>query len=229
MKTVIITGANGNLGSAVVNTFLQQNYKVVAVVYQEINRNDFKASPRLEVAVVDLADEAGTETFVKGVIEKHGQVHAALCLAGGFAMGDIAETSSKDIDKQVALNFKTAYHLARPLLAHMKEAGYGRLVFIGSRPALKANQGKKTIAYGLSKSLLFKLAEYINEDAKGKNITATVIAPSTLDTPENRKSMPDADFDKWVKPGKLAEVLEFVVNEKSDILRETILKAYNEA
>jgi len=66
----------------------------------------------------------------------------------------------------------------------------GRLVYIGSRPALDAKSGKDVLAYALSKSLLFKLAEFLNEEAKGKNITATVVVPSTLDTPLNRQNMP---------------------------------------
>ena len=83
------------------------------------------------------------------------------------------------------------------------------------------------IAYGLSKSLLLKLAEYLNEEAKGKNVTATVIVPSTLNTPANRKSMPDADASKWVDPEHLAGILEFVVSENAAPLRELVLKVYN--
>jgi NAD(P)-dependent dehydrogenase (short-subunit alcohol dehydrogenase family) len=103
------------------------------------------------------------------------------------------------------------------------------LVYIGARPAIEASQGKDLVAYGLSKSLLFKLAEYINAEAKGKNITATVVAPSTLDTPLNRKSMPDTDPSVWVKPSELAEILEFAVSEKSGPMREQIIKVYNNA
>ena len=90
-------------------------------------------------------------------------------------------------------------------------------------------QGNGLIAYALSKSLLFKLAEFLNEDAKGKNVTATVLVPSTLDTPLNRQSMPEVDPEIWVKPSALAEILEFVVNGKSSVLRETVLKVYNNA
>jgi NAD(P)-dependent dehydrogenase (short-subunit alcohol dehydrogenase family) len=111
----------------------------------------------------------------------------------------------------------------------MLENNSGRLVFIGSRPALEAKYGKNLIAYGLSKSLLFKLAEYINEEAKGKNVTATVIAPSTLDTPQNRQSMPDVNPNIWVQPEALAEILEFIVSEKALPLREPIFKVYNNA
>ena len=133
----------------------------------------------------------------------------------------------QDIKEQINLNFDTAYNTVRPLFSHMLANNNGRIVFIGSRPALKAADGKNLIAYSLSKSLLFKLAEFLNANAKGKNVTITVVVPSTLDTEINRKSMPKANPDNWVKPETLAEIMEFVVSDKASDLRETVLKVYN--
>jgi NAD(P)-dependent dehydrogenase (short-subunit alcohol dehydrogenase family) len=229
MKTVIITGANGNLGSAVTKLFLDKSYNVVATVVNEQAKSDLAAHANLQVEVVNLANEAETASFIKNVITRHNQVDAALLLVGGFAMGNLKTTSGEDIKKQLALNFDTAYNVARPLYEHMVEKGSGRIVFIGARPALQPADGKNLIAYSLSKSLLFRLAEYLNEEAKGKNVTATVVVPSTLDTALNRKSMPEADPANWVKPEALAEVLEFVVSDKGTPLRETVLKVYNNA
>jgi len=228
-KTVIITGANGNLGSAVTKEFLDKGYKVVATVITEAMKNDFAPRENLEVQVVNLTNEEETNSFVQTVIDKYKKIEAALLLVGGFAAGDIAATKLDDIKKQISLNFDTAYNITRPLYKHMLQNNTGKIVFIGARPALKAAQGKGLIAYALSKSLLFRLAEFLNADAKGKNITATVVTPSTLDTPLNRKSMPDVNPDIWVKPSALAEILEFVVSDKSSVLRETVLKVYNNA
>lgn len=141
-------------------------------------------------------------------------------------MGTIAATASNDIKKQISLNFDTAFHVARPLFEHMMENNKGRIVFIGSRPALNAVDGKNLIAYGLSKSLLFKLAEYLNAEAKGKKVTATVVVPSTIDTPLNRKAMPNANPDNWVKPQELADIFEFILADAGNPLRENILKVY---
>jgi NAD(P)-dependent dehydrogenase (short-subunit alcohol dehydrogenase family) len=229
MKTVIITGANGNLGIAVTNTFLAKNYKVIATVRKEEDLKELPQHQNLQVEVLDLTNEEKTETFIHKIIEQHQPIDGALLLVGGFAAGNIAATKSEDIKKQINLNFDTAYHVARPLFQHMMEQNNGKIVFVGARPALQATAGKNLIAYGLSKSLLFKLAEYLNAEAKGKNVTATVVVPSTIDTEPNRKSMPDADFDKWVKPEALAEVLEFLISEKGNVLRETVLKVYNNA
>jgi NAD(P)-dependent dehydrogenase (short-subunit alcohol dehydrogenase family) len=229
MKTVIITGANGGLGTAVTKNFLLKGYKVIATVRKETDKKELPQNENLKVEVMDLTQEEETEQFIKKIIDQHHTIDGALLLVGGFAAGDIAATKSGDIKKQISLNFDTAYHVTRPLFRHMMESNNGKIVFVGARPALQATAGKSLIAYGLSKSLLFKLAEYLNAEAKGKNVTVSVIAPSTIDTEPNRKSMPAADFEKWVKPEALAEVLEFLISAKGTVLRETLLKVYNNA
>jgi NAD(P)-dependent dehydrogenase (short-subunit alcohol dehydrogenase family) len=229
MKTVVITGASGNLGSAVTRTFLDKGYRVIITVTDDSQKKDIPSDEKLEAHVVNLMHEEESNAFVQRVISTHGTVDAGLLLVGGFRMGNVAKTSTGDIHAQIELNFNTAYNVARPLFGHMMEKGSGRLVFVGSRPALEASAGKNMIAYGLSKSLLFKLADFMNAEAKGKNVVASVVAPSTIDTEINRKSMPNANPDDWVKPAALAEILEFLVSERGGPLRETVLKVYNNA
>ncbi|MEI6946330.1 SDR family NAD(P)-dependent oxidoreductase [Paraflavisolibacter sp. H34] len=229
MKTVLITGASGNLGRFVTAHFLSRGYKVVAVVSKEDSKKNILPQEGLQVEAVDLTDETAAGALVQQAIARYGAIDAALMLAGAFTMGRLGETATGDIQKLIALNFETAYNLARPLYLHMQERGSGRLVFIGARPALQPAEGKNMMAYALSKSLLFRLAEYLNEGARGKNIVATVVVPSTLDTPANRADMPAADPGKWVQPEELARVLEFVCSDEAAPLRETILKVYNNA
>ena len=229
MKNVIITGANGNLGTAVTKTFVDKGYNVIATVAEHKMSKDIALHDNIHVNVVNLEHEDEASAFVEKAIKENGQIDSALLLAGGFAGSNISKTSIGDVHAQIALNFTTAFNVAKPIFAHMMEKGNGRIVFIGSRPALEPSAGKNVIAYGLSKSLLFKFAEYLNAEAKGKNVVAVVVAPSTLDTAINRKFMPDADPEKWVKPLALAEILEFIVSEKSVPLRETVLKVYNNA
>jgi NAD(P)-dependent dehydrogenase (short-subunit alcohol dehydrogenase family) len=229
MKTVIITGANGNLGTAVTKEFLNKNYRVLATVSNERAKADFKAHPNLDMYVVNLTQENETYEFVQKAIQKYGIIDSALLLVGGFVMGALADTNGEDLHKQIAINFESAYYVTRPLFEHLVKNKSGNIIFIGARPALNPEQGKGLIAYSLSKSLLFKLAEFLNEAARGINVSISVVVPSTLDTPLNRKSMPDANPDNWVKPAEIAETLEFLVSEKSRSLRETVLKMYNNA
>src|SRR5205085_1563631 len=140
----------------------------------------------------------------------YGRIDGGILLAGGFEMGEIDTTDGAALKRMFSLNFETAYYLARPLFQHMLQNGYGRLVFTGARPGLNAAEGTNKVAYALSKSLLFTLADILNQEAKGKNVTVSVIAPSTIDTPPNRQSMPNANFNNWVKPEQIAEVLAFI-------------------
>ena len=229
MKKIIITGANGNLGSATVKKFLDEGYAVLAIDGKQDHLEFAAGNPNFEFHSVNLTNENETTEFVHAAIAKHKKIDGALLLVGGFAMGNIKATSGADIQKQFSLNFETAYFVARPLIEHMQQNGYGRLVFIGARPAINPEQGKNLLAYSITKSLLFRLAELINEDNKGKNITASVIIPSTIDTAINRKDMPNADPANWVKPEQLAEILELITSEKGLPLRETVLKMYNNA
>ena len=229
MKTVIITGASGNLGRVVTKKFLDSGYAVIATVRNETGRQELPAHDHLSVEIVNLSKESTVNSFAAAALTRHNKIDGLLMLAGGFSMGNIGDTDASAIRKQIALNFDTAYFVARPLFQHMLRNKYGRLVFIGSRPALEAAAGKNMIAYSLSKSMLVELAALLNADGKEKNVTATVVAPGIIDTPVNRKDMPDADFSKWVKPEALADILEFIISDKGDPLRETVLKVYNNA
>jgi len=228
-RNIIITGANGNLGSAVVKKFLTENYKVIAVDRIGNHLGFAESNPSFELHAVDLADENACETFVQEAIAINVNIDGALLLAGGFAMGGVDTTDDTSLRKMYELNFETAYHMARPIFQHMIKNGYGRIVLVGARPALQASAGKDMIAYALSKSLLFKLADIFNAAAKGTNVVTSVIVPSTIDTPENRKSMPGADAASWVKPGQIADILEFICSEQGAVLREPLYKVYNNA
>jgi NAD(P)-dependent dehydrogenase (short-subunit alcohol dehydrogenase family) len=229
MKTFIITGANGNLGTACVQKFLAEGHTVIAVDGNNNHLEFAAANANYEFTTVNLSNEEEANSFITGIITKYGKIDGALMLVGGFAAGNMAATTGADIHKMFSLNFETAYFMARPLLQHMQQRNYGRLIFIGARPAINSVQGKDLMAYALTKSLVFKLADFINEENKGKNITASVIVPSTIDTALNRKSMPDVDPANWVTPEALAETIAFIVSDKGSVLRETVFKVYNNA
>ncbi len=229
MKIAIITGASGNLGQAVVKKFIDEGYYVIGTaIPNDRAAMDFPPH-KFEKVVVDLMNEEDSQKFVDSVVAKRGSVDAAVLTVGGFAMGKIAETKTDDILKQYKLNFETAYNVARPVFMQMMKQNKGRIFMIGSKPGLNAKTGKGMVAYGLAKSLIFRLAELMNDEAKGKNVVTSVVVPSTIDTPPNRKAMPDANFDNWVKPEAIADVIYWHCTNESSMLRETILKVYNHA
>jgi len=229
MKTAIVTGASGNLGQAVVKKFIDEGYYVIGtVIPNDAIPINFPAD-KFEKVVVDLMSEEDAQKFIDSVISKHESIDAAILTVGGFAMGKIADTKTADIMKQYKLNFETAYNVARPVFIEMMKQNSGRIFIIGSKPGLDARNGKGMIAYSLAKSLIFRLAELMNDEAKGKNVVTSVIVPSTIDTPQNRSAMPDAKFDNWVKPEAIADVVYWHCTDEASVIREPVIKVYNHA
>lgn len=224
MKTAIVTGAAGNLGEAVVNKFLADGYKVMGTVNRA--RVKERNNDLFEEMTVDLINESAAAGFVESVISKHQKIDVAVLTVGGFAMGKIADTKTSDIMAQYKLNFETAYNIARPVFLQMMKQNSGRIFLVGSRPALDGKSSKGMVAYGLAKSLIFRLAEMMNEEAKGHDVVTAVVVPSTIDTPQNRKSMPDADYSKWVKTEAIADVIALYAGDSTAIVRETVIKVY---
>ena len=229
MKVAIVTGASGNMGQAVVKKFIDEgNFVVGTIIPNDSVAMDFP-SDKFEKVVVDLMNEDDSQKFIDTIIEKHESINAAVLTVGGFAMGKIAETKTADIAKQYKLNFETTYNVARPVFVQMMKQNSGRIFIIGSKPGLDAKNGKGMVAYGLAKSLVFRLAELMNDEAKGKNVVISVVVPSTIDTPPNRKSLPDSNFDNWVKPEAIADIIYWHCTNEASALREPVLKIYNNA
>ena len=226
MKTAIVTGASGNLGQAVVKKFLAEGYHVIGTVIPNDPVTIDITDEKFEKIIVDLMNEEGTQKFVESVISKYGGMDAAILTVGGFAMGKIADTKNSDIAKQYKLNFETAYNTARPVFIQMMKQNSGRLFMIGSRPGSNMQSSKGMVAYGLAKSLIFRLAELMNDEAKGHNVVTSVVVPSTIDTPQNRQSMPDEDFNKLVKPEAIADIIYFYCTDEAAILREPVIRVY---
>jgi NAD(P)-dependent dehydrogenase (short-subunit alcohol dehydrogenase family) len=229
MKTVIITGAAGNLGKACVEKFLAEGYKVIATVTPGKTLG-YEVKGDIETYDADLSSETTVETVISQIIGKHKNIDAALLLVGGYASGGIAETNGDTLKKMFTLNFDTTFFVARPLFQQMlKQSSGGRLVFVGARPALRAKDANKSLGYALSKSLIFKLAEVLNAAGSDKNVTASVVVPSTIDTPVNRQAMPKADFSSWVKAEEIASTMATLCSTNNNAWRETVIKIYNRA
>lgn len=224
MKNVLITGASGNIGKAAVEKFIQVGFNVIAT-----------ASPRglgyelagLSVYEADLTNEKSVDDAIAKIISVHQTIDVAILTVGSFAVGSIETTDGAAIQKMMSLNFNTAYFTARPIFKQMMEQQTGRIIFIGSRPALVAAEGKNTVAYALSKSLVFKLAELLNAEAGEKDIVTSVIVPGVIDTPENRKSNPSTNFSDWVTSETIVDSMLYLVSPNAKALREPVLKMYS--
>jgi NAD(P)-dependent dehydrogenase (short-subunit alcohol dehydrogenase family) len=226
MSTIIITGANGNLGLVVTQHLISAGYQVIAVTGPG-GAGQLPGHSRLYTVEVDLSDEQKTGRLVSSLTDQYPDIQAAVLLVGGFAMGALQQTSDGMMESMIRLNFYTAFHMVRPLFSYFetKKDG-GQFVLIGSRPALISSEGTSFFAYSMSKTMVVKLAEFINAEGTNKKITASVIVPTTIDTPANRKAMPEADFSKWIPPGSIAEAIAFCLSDTGRMMHDHVMKIY---
>ncbi len=207
MQAVIVTGTSGNLGKAVAQKFFQEKYYVFGTVRKSDAFAIAKGGVIWEDVIVDLTDETAAGTFMKTTLRKNKNIHAAVLTVGGFAMGSINKTTPADIQKMFQFNFFTAFNIAQPIWQHMMKSGKGRLYLIGALPGDDTLKSKDMVAYGLSKSLLFQLANILNAANENKDVITKVIVPNIINTPENKKAMPDADTSKWTNPEAIADII----------------------
>ncbi|GAB3642529.1 SDR family NAD(P)-dependent oxidoreductase [Spirosoma arcticum] len=225
MKTVLITGASGNLGRDVVEHLHQQGYAVLATFGSSREMGMFNHLPQVKTQVVNVLDADSVTAF----LDEHeaANLRAAVLLVGGFAMGSIRETDADLLHKMYQLNFLSAFNVVKPLLARFEQQRDGQFILIGARPSLNPDEGKNVVAYALSKTLVFALAELINAEGKAHQITASVVVPGIIDTPANRNAMPDADPSRWVPTDNLAELIAFLLSDTGRMTRETVVNIYN--
>lgn len=222
-KTVIITGAAGNLGKPTVEIFLKNNWNVEAIVNKNSAVN-FDKNELLNVTSLDLTDESSIKTFVTNMNSRCQKIDALICLVGGYTHGSFVETDKSVLEKMMNLNFYSAFNLARLTFEQMKQQNNGRIIFIGSSPATNSNEAVHSVGYALSKSLLYKLAETMNCETEGKKVKSFIVVPGTIDTMQNRAAMPDADFSKWMKAEKIAEKLFQICSNDSNISGQAIVE-----
>ena len=231
MKSIIITGAGGNLGRAVTNE-LAKEYRLQATLGLGEDAGFFTNHPdklNIQTEFVNLSDEAACEFYLKKVINYGDVIEAAILLVGGWQGSGLEDTHLADLDKMIKLNFVTAFNVVKPLIDYFKRVGKGRFIFIGARPAISPGEAKDQFAYAISKSMVMKMAEIINQTCFAFNIQAHVLVPSILVTPQNKASMPNANPADWVQPEHIAQSIRFLLSDAGNNFRDTILKIYNKA
>jgi NAD(P)-dependent dehydrogenase (short-subunit alcohol dehydrogenase family) len=225
--SVLISGASGHLGASVLARLVAEGYSVLAPASSAASAAALTRE-RVTAAQVNLTDESSVREYVAAIANTR-ELRAAVLLAGGFAMGGLRETDGAALRKMIATNFETAFHLVRELLPVFERRGGGQFVLIGSRPAISPADGQHVAAYALSKGMVMQLAELVNAAGRDKNIDATVIVPSTIDTAANREAMPNADPKRWVSPQAIADTIAFVLSDTGRQMRGSVLKLYNES
>jgi len=222
-KIALVTGADGGLGTHVTRALLDSGATVAG-----ISRNVQQASSDTSSFVALSADLSSAETAksaVDGIAARFGRIDVLAHLVGGFTGGKtIAETDIATFQRMLDFNLNSAFYVLRAAIPHMRRAGAGRIVAIGSRAA--EDPGPGVGAYSASKAALVSLIQTVALENKDLAITANVILPGTMDTPANRKDMPGADTSKWVQPASIASLIVWLASEAGKDVNGAVIPVY---
>lgn len=231
-QTVIITGAAGNLGAAVAQTFSAAGADValVDIDKERLQRVQESLPGGSESLIIptDLINPESVAAMVNSVREKFGRIHILANIAGGFTMGPlIHETRDKDWDFMMNLNVRSVFNCCRGVIPAMLEKGGGKIINISARAAAegKAKMGP----YCASKAAVITLTETLSAENRDHDINVNCILPGTIDTPRNREDMPDADFSKWVPPQALADVIQFLASDAARCITGAAIPVYGKS
>ncbi len=212
-KVCVVTGGAGALGSTVARTAAGYGADVVLVDVVEDVETDLG-----RYLSVDLTDDDAVAAAIADI----GRIDVLANIAGGFDMGPtVYETSDAQWEAMFNINVTTLRTVLRHATPVMLAQGRGSIINVGALGALKGtgNMG----AYTAAKSTVMRLTEALSEEVKHQGVNVNAILPSLIDTPRNRADMPDADFDTWVKPTDLAEVVCFLGSDRARVVHGALV------
>ncbi len=228
---IVVTGGTGGLGMVVVQQLLKNGAFVSVPAHNEPNPDILKYFENERVDVVsgvDLTDESDTQSFYDEAVSKFGGLWASLNIAGGFAMGKIGNTSLEVFMQQIRMNTVTCYNSCRAAVSRIRENGYGggRIVNVVARPAMEPRSGAGMTAYTASKAAVAAFTQALAAELSGEQILVNAVAPMAIDTPANRKAMPNADFSKWVRPEEITSQMIYLVSRENTATSGAVIPVF---
>ncbi len=212
-QTVLVTGGTGALGRAVVGTLLASGARcrVPFVVEAEATTFPHKDGVTL-VPGCELTNEDDVARLYEGVTDLWASIH----IAGGFAMGGVADTDKAGMLHMMNMNFVSCYLCCRAAVQNFGAAG-GRIVNIAARPGIEPRIGAGMAPYAASKAAVAAFTQALAAEVAGRGILVNAVAPSIIDTPANRAAMPKADHAAWPKPEEIAATIAFLASAENRV------------
>lgn len=232
-RTAVITGGTGGLGTALVRRLLRRDYHL-AVTYllpEEADRfeTEFEIDDqRLSLRRVDATNPEAVNAFMKEVADQHGTIHAVCALVGGWAGGrDLEDTDDVRFERMLDLNLRSAFYTVRAAMPHLRAAGWGRIMLVGSRAAFDTPAGQA--AFNVAKAGVVALGKTVAQELDGTQITCNVLLPAVIDTPATRSAAPYADYVNWPTPDEIAAVAEFLLSEESGVINGAAVPVFGKS
>ena len=234
-KIAVVTGATSPLGRSVTKHFLEYGIHVIGTYRTEESMAALRSelgtlAAEFESRKVDITDEAEVADLFDSIKREHGRVDILVNIVGGYRGGhEIWNTPVEEWDDMMRVNLRSVFLCCRAALPMMIEHNYGKIVNIAARPALERHYRARSGAYSVSKAGVLVLTETIAEEVKKLDINVNAVLPSTINTAENRKAMPQADFSKWVPPAEIATVILGLVSDYQRPVSGSAITVYGKA
>lgn len=234
-RVAVITGGTGALGRAVSERFLEEGGRVSVpwIVEPEVPMFNERVGRRFTqsdifLSKVDLGDEQQVARFVNETVQKMSRIDILVNLVGGFWGGKtIADTSAAEWQAMFDLNLKPTFLCCRAIVPVMQKNKFGRIVSVSSRTGLTG--AGEFAAYAIAKGAIKTFTASLAEEVLNDNVLVNAIAPSTIDTEANRKSMPNAKHENWVKPENIAKTIAFLCSEQNQVTSGAVVPVYGRA
>ena len=232
-KIILITGAAGNLGEAVARGFLKAGANIIPVDRASDRLPeifpDIKDSPEHFLATsVDSTDPDAVGALVAQVVERYGRIDILVNTVGGYRAGTpLHETPLKTLDFLFNLNARTTFIASQAVIPHMLSSGGGKIVNVAAGSGLAGR--KNMSAYSASKAAVIRLTESMSAELKRDSINVNCILPGTIDTPQNREAMPNANHNHWVTPASLTDVILFLASNAATDIHGAAIPVYGKS
>jgi len=226
-SVVLVTGASGALGSAIAAAFDDAGATVCGADIVAPDDEDSLVDPStVDFYETDATDEDSVSDTVEAIVDEHGGLDAVCNIAGTWRGGDpLHETDVSEFEMLFDVNLKSMFLTSKHAIPHLRETE-GAIVSVSARSSLEGGEGDGP--YRASKAGVRLLTETIAEENLG-TVRANAIMPSVIDTPMNREMMSGADFDEWVEPADIADVVLFLCSPEAGVTSGAAVPVYGES
>ncbi len=232
-KVVFVSGAGGNLGSAAAKLFLASGANLILVDFSpdtlgELFPEQLNSDQHLVFQGIDVNNPDSLNQILEKMMARFGKIDVLVNTIGGYqGSAPIHETSSDTWDQLFDLNARTAFNLSKAIIPLMLNARSGKIIHVAARAGIKGSAGQAV--YSAAKGAVIRMTESMAQELKFDGINVNCVLPGTIDTPQNRAAMPDADFNRWVSPDAIAQVILFLASNSARGINGASIPVYGQS